>query len=57
MEIIARLMVLFALTCLTIGITIGFLTDDKYNNPIVFIVLLIFAYVGAMIWVKSRRKK
>jgi|TARA_R100001594_G_scaffold53578_2_gene87164 F0F1-type ATP synthase assembly protein I len=57
MEIIARLMVLFALTCLPIGITIGFLTDDKYNNPIVFIVLLIFAYVGAMIWVKSRRKK
>ena len=56
-EFIARAIVLIALTCVPIGITVGFLTDSKYQNPLVFILILFFTYVGATIWVRSKRKK
>ena len=41
-EFIARAIVLIALTCVPIGITVGFLTDDKYKNPFVLILILFF---------------
>ena len=56
-EFIARAIVLIALTCVPIGITVGFLTDDKYQNPFVLILILFFTYVGATIWVRSRKEK
>jgi len=56
-EFIARAIVLIALTCVPIGITVGFLTDDKYRNPFVFILILFFTYVGATIWVKAKKEK
>ena len=56
-ELIAKALVLIALTCVPIGITVGFLTDSKYQNPLVFILILFFTYIGATIWVKSKRKK
>jgi predicted branched-subunit amino acid permease len=56
-ELIAKALVLIALTCVPIGITVGFLTDDRYKNPLVFILILFFTYIGATIWVKSKRKK
>jgi ribose/xylose/arabinose/galactoside ABC-type transport system permease subunit len=56
-EFIARAIVLIALTCVPIGITVGFLTDDKYQNPFVLILILFFVYIGATIWVKSRKEK
>ena len=51
-ELIARALVLIALTCVPIGITVGFLTDDRYRNPFVFILILFFIYVGSTIWVR-----
>lgn len=56
-ELIAKALVLIALTCVPIGITVGFLTDDKYQNPFVLILILFFTYIGATIWVKSRKEK
>ncbi len=56
-EFIAKAIVLIALTCVPIGITVGFLTDDKYQNPFVLILILFFTYIGATIWVKSRKEK
>ena len=56
-EFIARAIVLIALTCVPIGITVGFLTDDRYRNPFVFILILFFTYVGVTIWVRSRKEK
>ena len=56
-EFIARAIVLIALTCVPIGITVGFLTDDRYQNPFVLILILFFVYIGATIWVKSRKEK
>jgi len=56
-ELIAKALVLIALTCVPIGITVGFLTDDRYKNPLVFILILFFTYIGVTIWVKSKRKK
>ncbi len=57
MDVMGRLIVGIALTCIPLGITIGFLTDDKYKNPFVFVTILFFVYVGATIWVKSKKKK
>ena len=56
-ELIAKALVLIALTCVPIGITVGFLTDDKYRNPFVFILILFFTYIGATIWIKSIKEK
>ena len=56
-EFIARAIVLIALTCVPIGITVGFLTDSKYQNPFVLILILFFTYVGATIWVRSKKEK
>ena len=56
-EFIARAIVLIALTCVPVGITVGFLTDDKYQNPFVLILILFFTYIGVTIWVKSRKEK
>ena len=56
-EFIARSIVLIALTCIPIGITVGFLTDDKYRNPFVFILILFFTYIGATIWIKAKKEK
>ena len=56
-EFIARAIVLIALTCVPIGITVGFLTDSKYQNPFVLILILFFTYVGVTIWVRSRKEK
>ena len=56
-EFIARAIVLIALTCVPIGITVEFLTDNKYQNPFVLILILFFTYIGATIWVKSRKEK
>jgi len=56
-ELIAKALVLIALTCVPIGITVGFLTDDRYQNPFVLILILFFVYIGATIWVKSRKEK
>jgi len=57
MDVMGRFIVGIALTCIPLGITIGFLTDDKYKNPFVFVTILFFVYVGATIWVKSKKKK
>ena len=56
-EFIARAIVLIALTCGPIGITVGFLTDDKYQNPFVLILILFFSCIGVTIWVRSRKEK
>jgi ribose/xylose/arabinose/galactoside ABC-type transport system permease subunit len=56
-EFIARAIVLIALTCVPIGITVGFLTDSKYQNPLVLILILFFTYIGVTIWVKSKKEK
>ena len=56
-ELIAKALVLIALTCVPIGITVGFLTDDRYKNPLVFILILFFTYIGATIWVKAKKEK
>ena len=56
-ESIARAIVLIALTCVPIGITVGFLTDDKYQNPLVLILILFFTGIGATIWVRSIKEK
>ena len=56
-EFIARAIVLIALTCVPIGITVGFLTDDKYQNPFVLILILFFTYIGVTIWVRARKEK
>jgi len=56
-EFIARAIVLIALTCVPIGITVGFLTDSKYQNPFVLILILFFTYIGVTIWVKERKEK
>ena len=56
-EFIARAIVLIALTCVPVGITVGFLTDSKYQNPFVLILILFFTYVGVTIWVRSRKEK
>ena len=56
-EFIARVIVLIALTCVPIGITVGFLTDDKYQNPFVLILILFFTGIGATIWVKAKKEK
>ena len=56
-EFIARAIVLIALTCVPIGITVGFLTDDKYQNPFVLILILFFTYIGVTIWVRARKTK
>jgi len=56
-DLMAKALVLIALTCIPIGIIVGFLTDDKYRNPFVFILILFFTYVGATIWVKAKKEK
>ena len=56
-DLMAKALVLIALTCIPIGITVGFLTDDKYRNPFVFILILFFTYIGATIWVKAKKEK
>jgi ribose/xylose/arabinose/galactoside ABC-type transport system permease subunit len=56
-DLMAKALVLIALTCIPIGITVGFLTDDKYRNPFVFILILFFTYIGTTIWVKARKEK
>ncbi len=56
-EFIARAIVLIALTCVPIGITVGFLTDSKYQNPFVLILILFFTCIGATIWVKAKKEK
>ena len=56
-EFIARAIVLIALTCVPIGITVGFLTDDKYQNPFVLILILFFTYIGVTIWVRTKKEK
>ena len=56
-DLMAKALVLIALTCIPIGITVGFLTDDKYRNPFVFILILFFTYIGTTIWIKSRKEK
>ena len=56
-DLMAKALVLIALTCIPIGITVGFLTDDKYRNPFVFILILFFTYIGVTIWVKARKEK
>ena len=56
-DLMAKALVLIALTCIPIGITVGFLTDDKYRNPFVFILILFFTYIGVTIWVKERKEK
>ena len=56
-ELIAKALVLIALTCVPIGITVGFLTDSKYQNPFVLILILFFTCIGVTIWVKSRKEK
>ena len=56
-DLMAKALVLIALTCIPIGITVGFLTDDKYRNPFVFILILFFTYVGVTIWVKAKKEK
>ena len=56
-EFIARAIMLIALTCVPIGITVGFLTDSKYQNPFVLILILFFTYIGATIWVKVKKEK
>ena len=54
-DLMAKALVLIALTCIPIGITVGFLTDDKYRNPFVFILILFFTYIGATIWIKAKK--
>ena len=56
-EFIARAIVLIALTCVPVGITVGFLTDSKYQNPFVLILILFFTYIGATIRIKSIKEK
>ena len=56
-DLMAKALVLIALTCIPIGITVGFLTDDKYRNQFVFILILFFTYVGVTIWVKAKKEK
>tara|TARA_R100001143_G_scaffold35075_1_gene32917 strand:- start:158 stop:349 length:192 start_codon:yes stop_codon:yes gene_type:complete len=56
-DLMAKALVLIALTCIPIGITVGFLTDDKYRNPFVFILILFFTYIGVTIWVKAKKEK
>jgi ribose/xylose/arabinose/galactoside ABC-type transport system permease subunit len=56
-DLMAKALVLIALTCIPIGITVGFLTDDKYRNPFVFILILFFTYIGATIWIKAKKEK
>ena len=56
-ELIAKALVLIALTCVPIGITVGFLTDDRYRNPFCIYFNIIFTYVGATIWVKIKKRK
>jgi ribose/xylose/arabinose/galactoside ABC-type transport system permease subunit len=56
-EFIARAIVLIALTCVPIGITVGFLTDSKYQNPFVLILILFFTYIGVTIWVRTKKEK
>ena len=56
-EFIARAIVLIALTCVPVGITVGFLTDDKYQNPFVLILILFFTYIGVTIWVRTKKEK
>jgi ribose/xylose/arabinose/galactoside ABC-type transport system permease subunit len=56
-ELMAKALVLIALTCVPIGITVGFLTDDKYQNPFVLILILFFTYIGVTIWVRARKEK
>ena len=56
-DLMAKALVLIALTCIPIGITVGFLTDDKYKNPFVLILILFFTCIGATIWVRSIKEK
>ena len=56
-EFIARAIVLIVLTCVPIGITVGFLTDSKYQNPFVLILILFFTYIGVTIWVRTKKEK
>ena len=56
-ELMAKALVLIALTCVPIGITVGFLTDSKYQNPFVLILILFFTCIGATIWVKAKKEK
>ena len=56
-ELMAKALVLIVLTCVPIGITVGFLTDSKYQNPFVLILILFFTCIGATIWVKAKKEK
>ena len=56
-DLMAKALVLIALTCVPIGITVGFLTDSKYQNPFVLILILFFTCIGVTIWVKERKEK
>ena len=57
MDTIAKFIVGIALTCIPLGITIGFLTDDKYKNPFVFVTILFFVYEGTTICLNLKKKK
>jgi hypothetical protein len=57
MESIGKLITILTFTCIPILLMIGFLTNDEYRNPFVFIILLFFTGIGATIWVKSRKEK
>ena len=56
-DLMAKALVLIALTCIPIGITVGFLTDSKYQNPFVLILILFFTCIGVTIWVRSIKEK
>ena len=57
MDSIGKLITILTFTCIPILLMIGFLTNDEYRNPFVFIILLFFTGIGATIWVKSRKEK
>ena len=56
-DLIARVTVFLALTCVPLTIMVAFVTDKEYRNPFVFLILLFFTYIGVSIWIKAKRKK
>lgn len=55
-EIIAKVFVFLALTCVPMSIMVAYITDKEYRNPFVLLVLLFFTYIGVSIWKKAKRK-
>ena len=56
-DLIARVTVFLALTCVPLTIMVAFVTDKEYRNPFAFLILLFFTYRGVSIWVIAKRKK